>query len=89
MFLQVQISKNTHEIQQFSSKYSLQGANIRCERAKMGQNELSEPSEIVKNDHFFDFLGVKNANIWWKMIVLGAISQDLMNYIDYLEILVK
>ena len=55
----------------------------------MGQNELSEPSEIVKNDHFVDFLGVKNANIWWKMIVLGATSQDLMNSIDYVEILAK
>ena len=55
----------------------------------MGQNELSEPSEVVKNDNFFDFLGVKSANIWWKMIVLGATSQDLMNSIDYSEILDK
>ena len=55
----------------------------------MGQNELSEPSEIVKNDHFFDFLGVKSANIQWKIIILYETSQDLMNPIDYLEILVK
>ena len=33
----------------------------------MGQNELSEPSEIVKNDNSFDFLGVKSANIQWKI----------------------
>ena len=55
----------------------------------MAQNGAWEPAKILKNGHFWDFLGVKSTNMRWKIIVLGRTSQDLMNSINYSEILDK